>query len=73
MNDFLVLNFIIQLYYYRPQMPPVVNRRGRPKGHTLNVCGLPAKKGRGTKKPISFRLMHPSQEEKCAYNKVAVS
>ena len=44
-------------------MPPVVKRRGRPKGHTLTVCGLPAKR-RGTRKPVSFSLMHTSQKQK---------
>ena len=40
-------------------VPPVVKRRGRPKGHTLTVTGLPAKRTRQSKsskkRPISFR------------------
>lgn len=49
------------------KVPPVVKRRGRPKGHLLTVCGLPAKKCKGTKnlkKPTSFQLMHSSEKEK---------
>ncbi len=28
-------------------MPPIMRKRGRPKGHEVTVIGLPAKKPRG--------------------------
>lgn len=37
-------------------MPPVVKRRGRSKGHTLTVCGLPSRKRRKGAKSASFAL-----------------
>ena len=31
-------------------MPPVMRKRGRPKGHEVTVIGLPAKRPRGKQK-----------------------
>ena len=45
-------------------MPPVVKRRGRPKGHTLTVCGLPSRKRRKGAKSASFALKHYTEKEK---------
>ena len=51
--------------YVGLKLPPIVKKRGRPKGHMLTVSGLPAKRSRKpSKKPTSFRLMHSSDKEK---------
>ena len=45
--------------------PPVMKKRGRPKGHELTTIGLPAKKARkGTiNRPQSFSKMHTSKKQ----------
>lgn len=45
--------------------PPVIKRRGRPRGHELTTIGLPAKKAKKEtlKKPRSFSKMHTSEKE----------
>ena len=53
--------------YIGLKLPPVIKKRGRPKGHMLTVSGLPAKRSRKaakTAKPTAFRLMHSSDKEK---------
>lgn len=46
-------------------MPPLVKKRGRPKGHGLTTIGLPAKRARKEyKKPCSFSKLHVSEKEK---------
>ena len=45
-------------------MPPVVKRRGCPKGHTLTVCGLPSKKNKKKAKCTSFISKHYIEKEK---------
>ncbi len=45
--------------------PPVMKRKGRPKGHELTTIGLPAKKAKKltTGKPCTFSKMHCSRKE----------
>lgn len=47
-------------------MPPVVKRKGRPRGHELTAIGLPAKKAKkGSKnKPTRFLMLHTSDKER---------
>ena len=49
-------------------VPPLVKKRGRPKGHGLTTIGLPAKRARKEllryKKPCSFSKLHVSEKEK---------
>ncbi len=47
-------------------MPPVLKKRGRPKGHDLTVIGLPAKKCTHAAKPKlqPFLKLHTSLKEK---------
>ena len=45
-------------------MPLVVKRRGRAKGHTLTVCGLPSKKNKKKAKCTSFISKHYTEKEK---------
>lgn len=50
-------------------MPPILKKRGRPKGHELTSIGLPAKrtrKGQKDTKPkvVPFVKIHTSVKEK---------
>jgi hypothetical protein len=49
-------------------MPPIVKRKGRPRGHELTSIGLPAKKRRRDgKKPTRFLMLHTSEKERGTY------
>ena len=37
-------------------MPPIIRKRGRPKGHEVTVIGLPAKKGKRNAAESGTRL-----------------
>ncbi len=45
--------------------PPVMKRKGRPKGHELTTIGLPSKKAKKltTGKPCTFSKSHCSRKE----------
>ena len=50
-------------------MPPIMRKRGRPKGHEVTVIGLPAKKSKGTsklnrEKVVPFIKLHSSVKER---------
>ncbi len=45
-------------------MPPILRRRGRPKGHELTVIGLPMKKKKKESKLLPFIKLHTSIKEK---------
>lgn len=47
-------------------MPPILKKRGRPKGHELTVVGLPAKRlKRGVKEKVKpFVKLHSTIKEK---------
>ena len=54
-------------------MPPILKKRGRPKGHELTSIGLPAKrarKGQNDTKPkvVPFVKIHTSIKEKGSYS-----
>ena len=47
------------------KLPPVMKKRGRPKGAEKTVIGLPRKKFKGnTIKPASFLKKSPADREK---------
>ena len=55
-------------------MPPVMRKRGRPKGHEVTVIGLPAKRPRGKQKHsdqkervVPFIKLHSSVKERGSY------
>ena len=52
-------------------MPPLIKKRGRPKGHGLTTIGFPAKRARKevvcSKRPCSFTKLHVSEKEKGVY------
>ena len=61
------LNIIMMAVFTGLTLPPVIKRRGRPKGHTLTVVGLVPKKKRkkySKAKPTCFSKMHHSLKEK---------
>ena len=45
-------------------MPPILRKRGRPKGHELTVIGLPAKKKAKSGKVQPFIKLHISLKKK---------
>ena len=47
------------------KVPPVMKRRGRPRGHELTVIGFPAKKAKKDtiKRPQCFSKMHTSKKQ----------
>ena len=45
-------------------MPPIIGRKGRPRGHALTTIGLPVKRKKGSNKPTKFLLLHTSEKEK---------
>ena len=54
------------IFFAGIKLPPLIKKRGRPKGRELTVIGLPAKKGRGTSKPKLqpfLRLPTPTKEK----------
>ena len=55
-------------------MPPIMLKRGRPKGHEVTVIGLPAKKSKGKQagtdhreRVIPFLKLHSSVKERGIY------
>ena len=45
-------------------MPPVIRKRGRPKGHLLTTIGLPSKKTKYASKPCSFERLGCRERER---------
>lgn len=45
-------------------LPPKLRKRGRPKGASNTVIGLPRKKQRKTSKPVAFTKCHIREKEK---------
>ena len=45
-------------------MPPVMRKRGRPKGAEKTVIGLPCKKSKKQCKPVPFLKKYPTDREK---------
>ena len=62
----LRFNFIKLCIFIVISMPPILKKRGRPKGHELTVIGLPAKKlKRGVKEKVKpFVKLHSTIKEK---------
>ncbi len=61
------------IYILGLKVPPLIKRRGRPKGRDLTTIGLPAKKKARTSDKLCVRsfLLHSSEKEKskcyCSY------
>ena len=45
-------------------MPPVIQKRGRPKDHLLTTIGLPSKKKKYTSKPCRFERLGCRERER---------
>ena len=67
---FFISNKDIQLVKF----PPVVRKRGRPKGSDLTVIGLPAKRRRNAtsgcykSRPVPFIKKHPLEKDKSLFS-----
>ena len=50
------------------KLPPILKKRGRPKGHDCTTIGLPVKRLKSSKKPKSVSRKHCSEKERGTCN-----
>ena len=71
----MIIAKMSMLHFLGISMPPIMRKRGRPKGHEVTVIGLPAKKSKTKQastdhkeKVIPFIKLHTSVRERGMLN-----